>query len=207
MKVDAGKETFSTPFIFKTGWKNAFEDHDFLKDFSADILESYIVKKRWYGGKSSTLKYIEVQDYFRIASEHNNYYGVLLEVNYKEAFFQNYFMPIAFMAKEELDTSTVIAAVTLNGVDGYLVDALHQEDFRRLMYENIIRQAPSRDVKVKFHKGESMSGEKYVSSRFMDVEQSNTSIVYNDKYVLKIFRRIYIKRDVYPSNKVSREVV
>ncbi|HEY0046392.1 MAG TPA: trehalose synthase [Flavobacterium sp.] len=202
MKVDAGKGTFSTPFIFKTDWKNAFEDHDFLKDFSADILESYIVKKRWYGGKSSTLKYIEVQDYFRIASENNNYYGVLLEVNYKEAFFQNYFMPIAFMAKEELDTSTVIAAVTLNGVDGYLVDALHQEDFRRLMYENIIRQTPSRDVKVKFHRGESMSGEEYISSRFMDVEQSNTSIVYNNKYVLKIFRRIYISTN--PDYEISR---
>ena len=41
----------------------AFEDADFLKVFSSDILESYIVNKRWYGGKASTLKYIEVVDY------------------------------------------------------------------------------------------------------------------------------------------------
>ncbi len=195
-------DSFNTPFIFKTDWKNAFDDHDFLKDFSADILESYIVKKRWYGGKSSTLKYIEVQDYFRIASADNNYYGVLLEVNYKEAFFQNYFMPIAFMAKEELDTSTIIAAVTLNGVDGYLVDALHQEDFRRLIFENMLREKPSRDPKVKFHKGISLDEPEYKSSRFMGVEQSNTSIIYNDKYVLKIFRRIYISTN--PDYEISR---
>ncbi|RZJ31465.1 MAG: trehalose synthase [Flavobacterium sp.] len=202
MKKDTTSEPFTTPFIFKTDWKNAFDDPDFLKDFSADILESYIVKKRWYGGKSSTLKYIEVQDYFRITSKTNNYYGVLLEVNYKEAFFQNYFMPIAFMAKEELDTSTTIAAVTLNGVDGYLVDALHQEDFRRLMFENMIVQKPSRDVKVKFHKGESMDETAYKSSRFMGVEQSNTSIIFNDRYVMKIFRRIYISTN--PDYEISR---
>lgn len=202
MKKETTPEAFTTPFIFKTDWKNAFDDQDFLKDFTADILESYIVKKRWYGGKSSTLKYIEVQDYFRISSKDNNYYGVLLEVNYKEAFFQNYFMPIAFMAKEELDTSTTIAAVTLNGVDGYLVDALHQEDFRRLMFENLVSQKSSRDVKVKFHKGETMDENEYRYSKFMGVEQSNTSIIFNDRYVMKIFRRIYISTN--PDYEISR---
>lgn len=195
-------DTFSTPFKFNVDWKNAFDDSDFLKDFSADILESYIVKKRWYGGKSSTLKYIEVQDYFKIASKRNNYYGVLLEVNYKEAFFQNYFMPIAFMAKEELDTSTIIAAVTLNGVDGYLVDALHQEDFRQLMFESLLREKTSREAKVIFHKGETLDDVEYKSSRFMGVEQSNTSIIFNDKYVMKVFRRIYISTN--PDYEISR---
>ncbi len=201
MKSD-NQEAFSTPFIFATDWKNAFDDHDFLKDFTADILESYIVTKRWYGGKSSTLKYIEVQDYFRIASKDNNYYGVLLEVNYKEAFFQNYFMPIAFMSKEDLDTNTTIAAVTLNGVDGYLVDALHQEDFRQLMFENLIKEQLEKESKVKFHKGKSMVEHVYKSSKFMGVEQSNTSIIYNDKFVLKIFRRIYISTN--PDYEISR---
>jgi trehalose synthase-fused probable maltokinase len=202
MKKNTSSEPFSTPFIFNTDWKDAFDDPDFLKDFSADILESYIVKKRWYGGKSSTLKYIEVQDHFKIASDENNYYAVLLEVNYKEAFFQNYFMPIAFMAKEELDTSTTIAAVTLNGVDGYLVDALHQEDFRKLMFEKLIGKNPVKNLKVKFHKGVTMEETEYKSSRFMGVEQSNTSIIYNEKFVLKIFRRIYISTN--PDYEISR---
>jgi trehalose synthase-fused probable maltokinase len=202
MKKQKSSEPFSTPFIFKTDWLHAFEDEDFLKDFSADILESYIVTKRWYGGKSSTLKYIEVQDVFKISSEVNNYYAVLLEVNYKEAFFQNYFMPIAFMAEEELDTSTTIAAVTLNGVDGYLVDALHQEDFRKLVFEKLIGKNPVKNLNVKFHKGETMEETEYKSSKFMGVEQSNTSIIYNDKFVLKIFRRIYISTN--PDYEISR---
>ena len=42
------QDTFSTPFIFKTDWKTAFEDEDFIKIFSSDILENYIINKRWY---------------------------------------------------------------------------------------------------------------------------------------------------------------
>ena len=80
------QDTFSTPFVFKTDWKNAFEDEEFIKVFSSDILENYIINKRWYGGKASTLKYIEIVENFAISSEKNNYFGVLLEVNFKEAF-------------------------------------------------------------------------------------------------------------------------
>ena len=80
-------DDFQNPFVFNTDWKNAFEDEEFIKVFSSDILENYIINKRWYGGKASTLKYIEVVDSFKINSKNNTYFGVLLEVNFKEAFF------------------------------------------------------------------------------------------------------------------------
>ncbi|MBE99852.1 trehalose synthase [Flavobacterium coralii] len=196
------QDTFNAPFVFKADWKEAFNDAEFIKVFSSDILENYILKKRWYGGKASTLKYIEVVDYFKITSEKNTYYGALIEVNYKEAFLQHYFMPVAFMAQEELDTTTLIAPVTLNGIEGYLVDALHQEDFRRLVFENIINAGKADTGNVKFHKGKALKENKYISSRFMGIEQSNTSIIYNDNLVLKFFRRIYVSTN--PDYEISR---
>jgi maltose alpha-D-glucosyltransferase/alpha-amylase len=192
----------SDPFKFKVEWKNAFEDDEFVKVFSSDILENYIINKRWYGGKSSTLKYIEVVDTFKMSSKKNNYYGVLLEVNFKEAFFQNYFMPLSFMVEEELDTNTVIAPVIMNGVHGYLVDALHQEDFKKLLFDNIINADDKKVNKLMFHKGKKFTDTIYKSSRFMGVEQSNTSIIYNDSVVLKIFRRIYVSTN--PDYEISR---
>lgn len=196
------EDEFQNPFVFKTDWKNAFDDEEFIKVFSSDILENYIINKRWYGGKASTLKYIEVVDSFKITSKHNNYFGVLLEVNFKEAFFQHYFMPIAFMLEEELDTNTIIAPVQLNGKDGFLVDALHQEDFRKLLFDKIITSKENDISKVNFHKGVKLLDKEYISSKFMGVEQSNTSIIYNDNLVLKIFRRIYISMN--PDYEISR---
>jgi len=196
------QDTFTSTFEFKTTWETCFEDDDFVKVFSSDILENYIINKRWYGGKASTLKYIEVVDHFKITSKKNTYYGVLLEVNFKEAFYQHYFMPLAFMAKEELDTSTVIAPVVMGNQSGYLVDALHQEDFRKLLFDNIVKSKETTGMKLIFHKGSTIEKEDYQSSRFMGLEQSNTSIIYNDSFVLKIFRRIYVSTN--PDYEISR---
>lgn len=195
-------DQFQNPFVFKTNWENAFEEKEFLKVFSSDILENYIIKKRWYGGKASTLKYIEVVDSFKIASKDNIYYGVLLEVNFKEAFYQHYFMPLAFMSEDKLDTNTIIAPVKMGGQSGFLVDALHQEDFKRLLFEKIVNSREKSDSKVKFHKGEKLEETEYKTSKFMGVEQSNTSIIYNNTLVLKIFRRIYISTN--PDYEISR---
>ena len=193
---------YKNPLVFHTDWKDALEDESFIKIFATDILENYIINKRWYGGKASTLKYIEIVNSFKISSNDNIYYGVLLEVNFKEAFYQHYFMPLAFMSETDLDTNTVIAPVIMNEKEGYLVDALHQEDFRKLLFEKIIHSKKDEESKVTFHKGKKMHSKEYISSYFMGVEQSNTSIVYNDNLVLKIFRRIYISMN--PDYEISR---
>jgi maltose alpha-D-glucosyltransferase/alpha-amylase len=196
------EEEFQNPFVFKVSWGNAFEDKEFLKVFSSDILENYIINKRWYGGKASTLKYIEVVDFFKITTKDNTYYGALLEVNFKEAFYQHYFMPLAFMSEEELDTTTIIAPVVMNGKVGFLVDALHQEDFRKLLFDKIVNSREKSVSKIKFHKGGKLEEKEYLSSKFMGVEQSNTSIIFNNSLVLKIFRRIYISTN--PDYEISR---
>lgn len=200
--INDNQDSFTVPFEFKNEWKNAFADEEFVKVFSSDILENYIINKRWYGGKASTLKYIEVVDYFKTTSKKNTYYGVLLEVNFKEAFYQHYFMPLAFMEEDELDTNTIIAPVKFGHITGYLVDALHQEDFRKLLFENIAQSTNSPSNKLVYHKGKRLIDTLYKSSKFMGVEQSNTSIIFNDAFVLKIFRRIYVSTN--PDYELSR---
>ena len=201
MEDKHNKELQKRPFDFSCQWKEAFENEEFLSAFTNEILERYIPKKRWYAGKSSSLKYIEINDYFDMHSDKNHYFGILIEVHFKESFFQNYFLPIAFMAGEELDTNTLISAASFNGQEGYLVDALHIEEYRRLLYENIMNQSIGFDS-IQFHKSSKIAFEGYESSNFLGAEQSNTSIVYNKKYILKIFRRIYISTN--PDYEISR---
>ncbi len=202
MENKINEDEFQNPFVFNIEWKDAFDDEEFVKVFSSDILENYIINKRWYGGKASTLKYIEVVDSFKITSKKNTYFGVLLEVNFKEAFYQHYFMPLSFMSEEELDTHTIIAPIKMKEQEGFLVDALHQEDFRKLLFDKILSSGDKSDTKVKFHKGIKLEDKEYKSSKFMGVEQSNTSIIYNNTLVLKIFRRIYISTN--PDYEISR---
>ena len=198
MSKKATSQVNTSDFQFKSSWEKAFEDQEFVKTFSTEILEDYILKKRWYAGKSSTLKYIEVVDHCKITSEKNTYFGVLIEINFSEAFFQNYFIPLSFIPgdKKDLETSTLMAPASFKGQEGHLIDAIHIEDFRHLVFDKIMASVSEEsDDKVLYHRSETLQPIKYTSSRFMGGEQSNTSIIYNDRFVMKFFRRIYTSKN------------
>jgi maltose alpha-D-glucosyltransferase/alpha-amylase len=197
-KAQSGK----TNFNFNTPWEELLENKEFVSVFLSDVLEKYIVKKRWYGGKASKMKYIELAEYFRIQQNEEVYYGLILEVNFEEAFYQHYFLPIAFVTDENFAQENRILPVSIENQKGYIIDAVHLEAFRKLVFERILTAEPIDKTKVRYHKNVIFENIAYESSRFMGVEQSNTSIVYNEKYVLKFFRRIYV--DQNPDYEMSR---
>jgi maltose alpha-D-glucosyltransferase/alpha-amylase len=191
-----------TPYNFDVEWEDLMENKDFVKTFLSDVLEKYIIKQRWYGGKSSKLKYIELAEYFRIQQNEEVYYGLILEVNFTEAFYQHYFLPIAFVSDESFAKDDRILPISIQNQEGFIIDAINLEAFRKVVFERILTAKPKDRTNVQYKKSALFTDCKYESSRFMGMEQSNTSIVYNDKYVLKFFRRIYADRN--PDYEMSR---
>lgn len=189
-------------FSSKNKWEEIIEDKDFIKVFLSEVLEEYIQKQRWYGGKSSQLKYIELSEYFKIQQEGEVYFGLILEVNFVEAFYHHYFLPIAFVSDENFAKENRILPIKLKNQEGFIIDAMHLESFRKVVYERISRALPIDKTPVQYHKSEEFVFPPYQSSKFMGVEQSNTSIVYNDTYILKFFRRIYADKN--PDYEMSR---
>ncbi|RXG23816.1 phosphotransferase [Leeuwenhoekiella aequorea] len=187
---------------YDTDWKNLLEEERFRRELCENILESYILNQRWYGGKASALKYIEIIDDFPIERENDLFYGIVLEVNYKEAFVQNYFLPIAFVTDGSLIGDKYITPIKLNGISGFLVDALLLESFRKQIFEKILEGDKFKYKEVAYRRGRTNDAKGYESSRLMGVEQSNTSIIYNEKYILKIFRRVYV--DENPDYEISK---
>ena len=189
-------------YRFDVPWEQLLDEGSFMEVFLSDVLENYVQRQRWYGGKSSTLKYIELQEYFRIQQREEVYYGLLLEVNFEEAFYQHYFLPIAFVSDESFAEKDRILPVNINGVDGFIIDAVNLEAFRRLVYERIITAEPNDTTRVRYHRNLTFEPVPYESSRFMGLEQSNTSVIINERSVIKFFRRIYADKN--PDYEMSR---
>jgi len=202
MSNKESKTILQKPYNFDENWEEILDNENFVKIFLSDVLEDYIVKQRWYGGKSSKLKYIELDEYFRIQQHGEVYYGLILEVDFKEAFYQHYFLPIAFVTDENFAKDERILPISIKGQEGFIIDAINLEAFRKLVFERILNAQPIDKTKVQYHKSDRLKDEAYKSSRFMGLEQSNTSIIYNDKYVLKFFRRIYADKN--PDYEMSR---
>lgn len=190
------------PFNFTDKWEALLDNEAFVKVFLSDVLEDYIIKQRWYGGKASKLKYIELSEYFRIQQHGEVYYGLILEVNFEEAFYQHYFLPIAFVSDKSFAKDDRILPISIEGQEGFIIDATNLEAFRQLVFERIITAVPNDRTRVQYHKSLRLEDVSYESSRFMGLEQSNTSIVYNEQYVLKFFRRIYADKN--PDYEMSR---
>lgn len=200
----ATMEDLQPAFSFKKKWQEAFGDKDFVETLTGEILERYIINKRWYAGKASTLKYIEVTDSFEIPEGDHMYYGLVIEVIFKEAFFQNYFIPLHLCTDYKPDTESILTTVAFNDVKGYLIDAIHDEGFRKAVFEHIFNRRVTKlhHADLICHRTRKATRATYESSRFMGVEQSNTSIIYNDQYVLKFFRRVYFSTN--PDYEIGR---
>ncbi|MFH4963861.1 trehalose synthase [Gaetbulibacter sp. M235] len=194
-KKEETKTTIMQSFNFDDNWDDLLENKSFVKVFLSDVLGDYILNQRWYGGKASKMKYIELSEYFRIQQFGEVYYGLILEVNFVEAFYQHYFLPIAFVTDENFSHKDRILPISIKGKEGFIIDATNLESFRKLVFERIVTALPKDTTKVQYHKSILLNNITYESSRFMGLEQSNTSLIYNDKYVLKFFRRIYADKN------------
>ena len=180
---------------FDDNWEDLLDNKAFVKVFLSDVLGDYILKQRWYGGKASKIKYLELSEYFRIQQFGEVYYGLILEIDFVEAFYQHYFLPIAFVTDENFAKKDRILPISIKGNQGFIIDATNLESFRKLVFERILTALPKDTTKVQYQKSPIFTNVSYESSRFMGLEQSNTSRIYNDKYVLKFFRRLYADKN------------
>ena len=134
--------TLQTPYNFNDKWEELLENKEFINVFLSDVLENYIIKQRWYGGKASKLKYIELAEYFRIQHRDEVYYGLILEVNFTEAFYQHYFLPIAFVSDESFAQDDRILPISIQNQEGFIIDAINLEAFRKVVFERILTALP-----------------------------------------------------------------
>lgn len=187
---------------YTSSWEEIMKNKAFIKELCSDVLESYILKQRWYGGKSSVIKYIGIIDFFEVQEKKDLFYGLVLEINYREAFVQEYFLPIGIVTHASAVNGNVISEIKLNDEKFYLVDACYLASFRQLIFNKILEGSKEKYNYLEYRKGRKCFATSYESSRFLGVEQSNTSIIYNEKYILKFFRRLYVNHN--PDYEISK---
>src|SRR5690606_29022815 len=94
----------------------------------------------------------------------------------------------------QIEVKGIIGKITLAGEDGLLIDAVYEEKFRNNLFRNLKK---GRKIKVGSNNlvfnatvKDHLKGEQEISSKIQNAEQSNTSIIYNGKYFMKLYRKI-----------------
>ena len=180
----------------------------------AQVLPGYLTHRRWFGGKSRTIKATQLGSVSAIPDT-----GAALatvSVSYEDGSSDLYQLPLALATDGEAETlrekSPAAVIATLNREEGpvTLFDGTASAEFRQALLSLIVRgsevalELGSSHASFAATKAKSLDGRDLLElpSRVGSAEQSNTSILYGDKAILKLFRRLQVGEN--PDVEVSR---
>jgi maltose alpha-D-glucosyltransferase / alpha-amylase len=197
----APQEKSQLPGLELKKWNELIERQS-IERLENYILPEYLQKMRWFGGKARVVQGMRIIDSAIIPLEESSCFLVLMEVYYQSGLPEIYQVALGFADEEgskniqESCPAAVICNLNVGGQQGLLYDAyfgqqLQQEIFNRLANNHDISLKGSelqftgrKQVKKYF------SQQEKIRSRVLSAEQSNTSITYENKYFLKIYRKV-----------------
>ncbi|TMQ16621.1 MAG: maltose alpha-D-glucosyltransferase [Deltaproteobacteria bacterium] len=170
----------------------------------ARVLLAYAVQRRWFRGKARSRKQVAIGDV--VTLDHDVRYAiVLLHVEYDHGRPETYAMPIAFAEDSEGHeqarmASLVISRVTLTdvpergAVHGVLYDALGAEAFNATLLGAMTSGTAAagrigRVVGAAFPALRD-AAPTALAPRLMSTDQSNSNVLYGERFLLKLFRMI-----------------
>ncbi|MDM7916028.1 MAG: putative maltokinase, partial [Candidatus Eisenbacteria bacterium] len=141
---------------------------------------------------------------------------VLVRVDYTEGDSENYFLTLGYVTGEEAQKvrasspPLVLARLTANGREGLLIESMAEESFCESLLRAIERRRRfGREAEVLGRPTASFRALRGDPAEPLPVkvtggEQSNTSMVYGDRFILKLFRKI--DEGVNPDLEIGRHL-
>lgn len=158
---------------------------DVLNELAA-FLPDYISKRRWYRAKTRSIKRITIQDVIGVPG--SDAFILILRIEYPEKDYDQYILP-ALLRNGVVAGDELICTVRGAGIYSALPDV----EFRQTLLNLISRDRELQGWRGQFIARHTATLEQTGSSLESFVsraEQSNTSIVYGDRYILKLFRKL-----------------
>ena len=164
-----------------------------------DLIASYLPHQRWFGAKSRTIKKVVIPDSAELPGL--NSVLLFLQLTLDDDSLSVYQLALTISTGEAAETirasdpASIVATVTTANGPAILHDAIAREDVRQAILALIGAEAelPARDGVLTSHCSTAFSevrGEELLPARTGSAEQSNTSILYGSKLILKLFRRL-----------------
>ncbi|MEM6268275.1 MAG: trehalose synthase [Bacteroidota bacterium] len=187
-------------------WSHILEDAQFRKQLVDAGIPAYLQSKRWFGAKSARVKKYEIESHLRYETDGRLVHLLLVEVIFITSNSDTYFVPLSFETGEVAEPEGKVLEAEVGGIQGWLVDALYVAAFRDSLFTCIATDRVLNVVDglmiMDHGRGLTWQPGQDLHSRLLNIEQSNTTIVFNERYFLKIYRKLY--RGQNPDYEVSR---
>ena len=169
-----------------------------------EILVAHFANQRWFGGKAQKIDSVRISDWSTGSPLPQGSALAMAEVTYESGACESYLFPVATAygerAKKLRDQfpAQVVCPLFRGGETGVLFDATLDDAFCQALLELIAtggELAADSGARIQGVAGQSLqellnSGESAPAVKRGSAEQSNTSIIYSNKLILKLFRHV-----------------
>ena len=189
MKAQA---TAALPLITVDSWDRLFGQRALYQ--LEPILPAFIAARRWFRSKARAIKCVGIED--AIALDVADSCILFLRIEYADGACDNYLLPLSVAQNAESDELLAKVAGP-DGPERLIYGAVSHPKFRDALL-NAIRC----EEKLQGHAGDFIASRTHafreecansapqIESFVSRAEQSNTSIIYRDRYILKLFRKV-----------------
>jgi maltose alpha-D-glucosyltransferase/alpha-amylase len=180
------------------------------------VMPHYLQRVFWFCGKGRVISQIRVIDSCRLKQADQLFQLVFLQVTYTDLNPETYLIPMTWLSNEQVQALSerhplaTITTLSLGDVEGVLCDAIYFEEFRELLIELIANLA-----KVHGTNGSELVGlrsggvnknspprTELFPSRVAAVEQNNSTIMYGDRLLFKMYRKL--EEGINPEPEILR---
>jgi maltose alpha-D-glucosyltransferase/alpha-amylase len=166
--------------------------------FEREILPEYLPSCRWFGAKARTLREMKIAESSTLASNGSAAQLWFVEVSYIDGPTETYALPVTIASGE---TARRVMQTASNSViarfeDGSVLhDAIWDKDFRAQLFTTIVQsqKRKGRNGELIGLPGKALATDQSVAtanSHVLGGEQSNSSIIFDNKYFLKLYRKL-----------------
>ncbi len=181
-------------------------------------LQSYLRDRRWFAAKARKVRSLEIEDVLAMGrASGNQAYLVLVHVAFYDAEPETYALPLGFAtgaAERGLSAEhpeSVVARLQARHARGTVYECLVAEEYRDSLLAAIARpRGALKEARGVVATARTSAFRRIAAkgadsqSQVMNAEQSNTSIRYGDRFILKLYRRV--EHGENPELEVTRQL-
>jgi len=190
-------------FEVEERWENILDEK--MRGRLEQCLHAYIQPRRWFGGKAREVKSVHIREVISVPSDTGKCLLLLLTVEYVQGDPESYQLPLAFatggeaqrVQQEYPHLAIARLRVKKQNTEGILHDAVASRNFARTLLDAMARRktlkgAAGEAEGISLPAFKRLRGDAGVPLEPVPgrAEQSNSAVLFGDKFILKIFRRL-----------------
>jgi maltose alpha-D-glucosyltransferase / alpha-amylase len=181
-----------------------------LSEYLPQAMAEFLVQRRWFGGKARQIRVVKVQDIIPLDLDSVDVLLIFILVEYGDGPSETYSVPLVEVPSGSLFQSEAPKlTVQVEGKPVVLQDALYNRSFMVFLLDAITnsksfsgQHGTVRAVSTSALPALVQPSLQALQPSLMKAEQSNSSVVYGKKLVLKLFRRL--EEGINPDLEIGR---